>query len=229
MKSIVLSVLAGLAPLLAQDAIPADGPIRGNFDLTKPIDLGITVGHIHTAPVDCKDKPDGLIGKYTGVYYACIDGKEVCSKEKGKIPRQWITDFDAHMRQFDERHRTIVAEARAAKAAGRRPNLAVGAAQPVRSSSAQSANTAATAPPTQTVPAPPVASRTVANSAVAEETVRAIAIGTLRADVLAQLGEPRFRLSGGVDRWTYPLTNNGSARLEFRGGKLADVQIIPAP
>jgi outer membrane protein assembly factor BamE (lipoprotein component of BamABCDE complex) len=69
----------------------------------------------------------------------------------------------------------------------------------------------------------------VVNAPVAEEAVRALALGSSRADVLAQLGEPKFRLSSGVDRWTYPLTNNGSAKLEFHGGKLADVQIIPAP
>jgi len=65
-------------------------------------------------------------------------------------------------------------------------------------------------------------------SPIAEETLRAIAVGTKSADVTAALGEPPGKVSTGEDSesWTYVLTNGAFAKVKMEAGAVKEV-VIP--
>ncbi len=53
------------------------------------------VPHIHGMQLECNGAPDRVYGKSGSVYYACLQGREVCSEEKGKISRSMIEEYEA--------------------------------------------------------------------------------------------------------------------------------------
>ena len=58
---------------------------------------------------------------------------------------------------------------------------------------------------------------------IAAETVRQVTAGMSTDEVVSLLGQPKWRLAGSSEKWTYSLTSGGSAKLMFAGGKVASV------
>ena len=54
-----------------------------------------------TVDPKCAGAPDGIFGKNKGIYYGCLQGKEVRSSTTGAMPANWIADYDAKIRAFD--------------------------------------------------------------------------------------------------------------------------------
>ncbi len=190
--------------------------------------------HIHTVILRCKGAPDGVYGRSNGVYYACLGGKEVCSREKRKIPKELIAAYDAERAAFDARHKEfhekLVREGRSTgdpvadrKAAAARHQARIDARKSGRTGSSKVIEIPASGAPPANVPAPAAA----APAAVTEEQVKEIALGTAAEDVLRQFGEPSFKVTGQVAQFIYPLTSGKEAWLEFKDGKLARLRIAP--
>lgn len=170
---------------------------------TAPITLPIP--HIHPHSGKCKGAADGVCMRSGRTYYACIGQKDVCSEEKGRIPRSYITAFDARMDAHNARMREFKA-AMKQRRASREP--------------AQETNG-------PSVPAP--ASPSQPKPAVPDERVAAIAAGASADEVITLLGEPHARLTGDFQRFTYRLASGATARLEFEQGRLTRTQLTPAP
>jgi hypothetical protein len=178
--------------------------------------------HVHAMPHgSCQGEPDHVYGKQNGVYYACVKGKEMCSRERAKIPAPLIAEFDKNALEHEARTQAyrekLVREGRIverdpAAFAPVVPPEAQARVEVVRAGAVTNVVAAANAAP----PPPPVA----------ESRVREIALGTDREDVTAKLGEPYMRISGVVEVLTYRLSPAGSARLEFSAGKLSRTQIV---
>lgn len=169
--------------------------------------------HIHPFGDECKGAANGIYMKSGNTYFACMNGKAVCSDEKGAIPQKYIQDFDRSRAESNARIEEFKGSRRIAQT------------QPTRTQAPRAARTARSKHSVgveQAPPAPP-------SEAVEEERVRALAAGATMDEVLAQFGEPYARLSGEYERITYRLTSGGSARLDFEKGKLAKTQFVPAP
>ena len=81
-----------------------------------------------------------------------------------------------------------------------------------------------------TASAPTVAKATAKRATVAplaDEKLIGIVAGVAVADVLRQLGNPYSRIAGESERLTYRLASGLTARLEFEGGVLARVEVVP--
>jgi hypothetical protein len=190
--------------------------------------------HIHTVILRCKGAPDGVYGRSDGVYYACLDGKEVCSREKRKIPKEMIAAYDAERAAFDARHKEfhdkLVREGRSTgdpeadrKAARARHQALVESKESGRAAKNQSK--LIEIPATAGTPADATAPAAPAPATLSEEQVKDIAFGTPADDVLRQFGEPSFKISGPTGQFIYPLTSGKEAWLEFKDGKLARLRI----
>ena len=190
--------------------------------------------HIHTMILRCQGTPDGVYGRSNGVHYACLDGKEVCSREKRKIPKEMIDAYDAERRAFEERnkayHEQLVREGRSTgdpvadrKAAAARHQARVDASRSGRAGSSKLTvlEVPASGAPPANVPAP----ATPTSASLTEEQVKDIALGTAAEDVLRQFGEPSFKVTGQVGQFIYPLASGKEAWLEFKDGKLARLRI----
>ncbi|MGH9720766.1 MAG: hypothetical protein ACRD8O_11185 [Bryobacteraceae bacterium] len=240
MRVLVMALFAALA---ASAQSPVGGsPVQG-IPTLKPGQLIFKPAHVHFGGGKCKGQPDRVYAKSFNTYYACIGGADVCSDEKGKIPRPLMEAFDAEMRAFDARmaqfkeevernkqarsqdpklqalqarHEALLAEARQARAEGRRPNL-----HTLGGLASASAAPSGAVPMIESTPAPPPP------SPIADERLKEIAAGTTRDEVVEKLGQPFMKMSGGVEFLTYKLESGKSARLEFENGKLARVQISP--
>jgi hypothetical protein len=189
--------------------------------------------HIHLMVLHCKGAPDGVHGRVDGVYYACLDGKEVCSREKRKIPKELIAAYDAEMKAFEERHKEfhdqLVREGRSTgdpvadrKAAAARHQARIDAMKTGRAGSGKSALIEI---PQGTPSANVRAAAAPAAATLTEEQVKGAALGTPAEDVLRQFGEPSFKISGPTGQFIYPLTSGKEAWLEFKDGKLARVRV----
>lgn len=190
--------------------------------------------HIHLMTLHCKGAPDAVHGRVDGVYYACLDGKEVCSREKRKIPKELIAAYDAERAAFDVRHKEfhekLVREGRSTgdpvadrKAAAARHQARIDAMKTGRSESGKSTliEIPAQGAPSANVRAPAAP----APVTLTEEQVAGVAVGTPAEDVLRQFGEPSFKISGPTGQFIYPLTSGKEAWLEFKDGKLARVRV----
>src|SRR5205807_2597532 len=91
-------------PLFAQSN-GGGGAIPGKFDSSKWGDITPKPYHIHAMFKNCKGQPDAVYGRADGVYYACMHGKEVCSKESGAIPKPMMTAYDAVMRESEAKQK----------------------------------------------------------------------------------------------------------------------------
>lgn len=216
----LLCVLLAAAPLIAQ-AIPAGKPVEVDF---KNLEAILKPPHFHFVPADCKGKPNRVFARQNGVYYACINGKEVCSEEKPMpIPFGLIDQFKAEMeaakarmaegremarRAQEETKAAAASNSRAAEAARRAGSGAPG------STSVTVVNTATPAPDSA-APAP-----------VADELVRGLTPGTALAAVVEKLGEPFMKISGETPCYTYRLASGDAAELEFEDGKLQRVRVV---
>jgi len=206
----LVAVLLAVAPLLAQ-AIPEGKPVE--IKMIKPEDLGIKPFHIHTAFANCKGQPNRVYARQNGVYYACINGKEVCSDEKPMpIPSRLIDQFQAEMEaakarmaEGRETARRVREETEAARRAG---SAAPGT---------PSVTVVTTAAPAPDPPAPPP---------VADEFVQGLRPGTPLAAVVEKLGEPHMKISGETPCYTYRLVSGDTAELEFDDGKLQRVRVL---
>jgi len=240
---IVVTTLAA-----AQAKLPSPVKAQTNFegiDLGSISALGPKV-HIHLASKDCKGQPDDVFSKTNGVYYACLDGKLVCSQEKDvTIPSGLIAEFDAtlaeHRARMDAykqrsvregrssgdpevdrqnsltRHEAVVTEGRKARADGRRPNLVSS-----RNSSSKVAPSTIPDPYISVAAAPEQPARKVA-----DELLKDVTIGTGRDDVIRKLGEPYSKITGDFERYTYLLVSGSAAKLDIEGGLVRQVRIVP--
>ena len=192
--------------------------------------------HIHTVILRCKGAPNGVYGRSNGVYYACLDGKEVCSREKRKIPKELIDAYEAERRAFEERHKafheSLVREGRSTgdpvadrKAAAARHQARIDARRSGRIGSSKATLIEIPAPgmPLEDVPAPAAP----APAPLTEEQLKDVAMGTPAEEVLRQFGEPSFKITGQLGQFIYPLTSGKEAWLEFKDGKLARLRIAP--
>jgi hypothetical protein len=150
----------------------------------------------------CAGAPDGIFGKNKGIYFGCLNGKEVRSSTPGAIPPEWIASFDAKIREVDA----------AFKVAPRKTTTAVSTVNPLPVS------------PDVKIAAD-LQKPTVIRAT--EENVNSLALGTGRLEVEQNLGTPDSRISGDTERLTYRLTSGKLARLEFENGKLARIRIVP--
>ncbi len=158
------------------------------------------VPHIHGMLLECKGAPDRVYGKSGRVYYACVQGKEVCSEEKGKISRSMIEEYEAGKVASNRTREEVKA--------------AIEGAQ-TRSSVVTLDNPNAVS---DAAPPPPVA----------DDRVKELPVGTPRAEVLEMLGEPYLKISGEVEYYTYRLKSGATAELEFSDGKLKKIRTEPA-
>jgi hypothetical protein len=182
-------------------AKPIETTFKGSFeDIWKPL-------HIHTIPYSCKGKPDQVYGRQGTVYYACVNGKDICSEEKNvSIHYKLIEQFEAKMREHDIRI-----------AAGRE-QLAKAFANAKPAPARRTVEVApATAADLSSPPAPP---------GIADELVKGIAVGTTRAELIEKFGEPHMKITGDVEYYTYMLASGNSAQLELDGGKLTRVEFV---
>jgi hypothetical protein len=175
--------------------------------------------HIHPL-AQCKGSPDGIYMKSGNTYFACIGEKDVCSKEKGKIPAAMITEFDQESAAFQAR----MAAFKTSSASRPTPSERLAEMRARREAfGGRSANPAATQVPVEapaayedaTPPTPKLTSGQVAE----------IAVGMPEPEVRKRLGEPYSRISGEYPSVTYLLENGGSARIEFEDGKAARIHI----
>ncbi len=232
---LLLTIALAVATCQAQgnpleSAVDYDSPIKNQNVKIPPM---VPKFHIHTVILRCKGAPDGVYGRSNGVYYACLDGKEVCSREKRKIPKSMIEAYDAERAAFDARHKEfhekLVREGRstgdpvADRKAAAKHQARVDAKKSGRSGSSKSTliEIPATGAPSANVPAP----ATPALPALTEKQVKEIALGTAAEDVLRQFGEPSFKITGPTGQFIYPLTSGKEAWLEFKDGKLARLRI----
>ncbi|MBZ5633499.1 MAG: hypothetical protein LAO55_10270 [Acidobacteriia bacterium] len=144
----------------------------------------------------CAGAPDGIFGKNKGVYYGCLQGKEVRSDQNSAVPSAWIAEYDVKIREFDEKVR------------------------PTRAKPAEPKQTPSTTAPI------PRAAPAVPSPVITEEQVNSVPLGSARADVVQTLGEPYMKISGDTERLTYRLTSGYLARLEFENGKLTQRRIV---
>ncbi len=208
----MLALLAATLPAIAQS--PAGGkPVAGNFDGLKATDLILKLPHIHWSPVKCKSAPDGVYGKSGRTYYGCMKGKDVCSDEKGVIPKSMMAAFDATMAAHDARMTEF-------RAGVRQTMTGAGQQRPSRTArTARSPRAAATIP--QADPAPPA-------TPITEEQLNEVAAGTAKPEVLGKLGDPYMRISGDSERFTYLLTSGKLGKIDLENGKVTRTRIVAA-
>ena len=199
-----------LAVLTAYAQSPA--ATSSDFEKVKPGEFVAKTPHVHVITGNCKSGADRVYGKADGVYYACVKGKEVCSNEKGAIPAKLISTYDANRAKARTRTATKAAPKQDPPAAATPPAK-------VEMARAGVISTVDTLP--SAAPAKPW-------NPIAEERVKAIAMGTDRDDVIQKLGEPYMRISGSVERFTYLLTSKNTAQLVFANGKLTQTRFVPA-
>lgn len=164
--------------------------------------------HIHLVDFECEGKPDRLVGKQNGTYFACMGGQVTCSKDR-LIPQSWMDEHDAEIGRMSEKTaplRERLQQIRRDREAGR----------PLTTSTPSQVRVIAAAPP----PKP-------SGSVPAERTsLEALELGATAEAVIEEFGRPTMKLAGGaVETWTYKLTTGESAKLEFAGGKLARVNL----
>lgn len=198
------TLLAAAACLQGQSEMGVD-PFTNRFKTVKPEALAWKAPHIHFNAKQCKSSPDGVYARSFNTYYACVNGKDVCSEEKGAIPRRLIEAFDARMAAHNERIRDFRSSVEK-RLAGSAPRTAT-----IASVSPPAARGAGRAQPP-----------------VADDQVSGISTGAAIGEVVALLGQPHSRLTGDFERLNYRLASGGTARLEFESGKLARLQIVPA-
>ena len=184
--------------------------------------------HVHLVSFTCEGKPDRLVGKQNGIYFACVGGKVTCSKD-GLIPQSWMDQHDADIEQLKadtahlredfkryrqeardlsprERHERAIARSRARRDA--RSSGSTARPTQIRSLSADTA---------------PVPSK---SSPVDPAALAALPLGSTDDEVIDAVGLPRMKLAGGTgEKWTYKLTNGKSAKLQFNDGKLAGMDL----
>jgi hypothetical protein len=219
-----------LSPPSRVAGLPACGrgaakPIETNFKNLKASDLIFKPPHIHTVLHNCKGKPNHVYARQKDVYYACINGKEVCSEEKATpIPSRLIGDYQACRRAQEERmeegrarSRRVQEEIKAASAKG--GQSAAGRREPVagRGAPATASVTVVSTAPAASSPVPPP---------IADEQVRAIPAGIARAAVVQKLGEPYMKITGETECYTYRLQSGNTAGFEFEAGKLRQLQVV---
>ncbi len=214
-----------------ESAVDYESPVKNQKLKIPPL---IPKFHIHTVILRCKGAPDGVYGRSNGVYYACLEGREVCSREKRKIPKELIAAYDVERAAFDARHKEfhekLVREGRSTgdPVADRK---AAAARHQARIDARRSGRVGSSKPTVQEIPAPggtPAdipAPAAPAPAAVTEEQVKDIALGTSAEDVLGHLGEPSFKITGPTGQFIYPLSSGKEAWLEFKDGKLARLRI----
>lgn len=198
------ALLAAAVCLHGQSDIGVD-PFTDRFKSLRIDKLSLQVPHIHIYPRQCQSAPDGVYARSSDTYYACVKGKNVCSQEKGTIPRGMIEAYDARISAHNERMRDYRAAVK----------------QRLGRTAPRTIETSALAAPSR-------AGNSSARPPVADEQVSGIATGTPVDEVVALLGAPHSRITGDFERLGYRLASGGSARLEFESGRLTRLQIVPA-
>ncbi|HEY1339851.1 MAG TPA: hypothetical protein VGF59_20200, partial [Bryobacteraceae bacterium] len=216
------------APLLAQP-LPVGKPVETNFKNLKPEDLIIKMPHIHTVFADCKNAPNHVFSREGDTYYACLNGKEVCSKEKDVvIPSGLISDYQARQkaaeaqlaesRAMGERIRKDIREAFAKNGMTMPEDRSPANARTFRTVARADARPASRTGVISRPGAALVPTKTM--RPVADELVRDIAVGASQADVQRKLGEPYMKMMGEIESDTWLLVSGNTADCEFAGGKL---------
>ena len=165
--------------------------------------------HRHLVDFKCEGEPDRVYGHRDKRYFGCVNGKVACSDDA--ITQSMIANYEANRAEFlaDAERRKQEHEARHRRTSHSRP-----------SSTSASIQTLSV----QTVPTPP---RPPAQTEPIEaDQVRQVTVGTSTDDVVSMLGQPKWRLAGSTERWTYSLTSGESAKLVFEGDKVTSV-VVP--
>ena len=180
------------------------------------LDVTIKPPHIHTIPYNCKGKPDHVYAREDATYYACLNSKDVCSKEKNvTIPSSLLAAFQELERQYNTR-----------PAQGRIMASKIAEdAKTVRQRQGQSAAVPAPAPVVLRVSEADLAQGT-ARPPIADDRLQQVRAGTSRAELVEQFGEPHMKISGDVEYYTYVLASGDSAQVEIEGGAVKRVQIV---
>lgn len=249
---LVLMRLVRRLPLLLLLALPLAAQVlpSGKFPVKKfEIDpdslknlnkaLGLDA-HPHI-PGQCKGAPDFVYAASGDTYYACVNGKDVCSREPNAIApsliQQWKADrakFDADMDRFKadvaRRNQMTPEQVRAEQQAemerwrqAHPPDATPSRPNSYRSSSASGASpkmitvsTGGSLPATWE-PAP---------TKIADHLADGIKAGTTRTDVLKILGEPNAKISGDFERFTYFLESGHTLKIEFENGRVSEIKSV---
>lgn len=203
-RLLCLFVIASCTPLLAQQ------------------------GHRHLVDFKCEGKPDRLVGKQNGTYFACIDGKVTCSLD-GLIPQSWMDEHDADIAKLHERTARMKADIKQRRqeaqnlSPSERHERTLARAQARREGRAADATSRPTQVQVTTVNPPKVPSK---SAPVERASLEALPLGITEDEVLEAVGLPKMKLAGGAGaKWTYKLTTGQSAKLEFADGKLTRVDL----
>ena len=160
--------------------------------------------HKHFVDFKCDGQADKVVGRRDERYFGCVNGKVACSDDG--ITQSMIAAYERNRADFlagaQRRQREIRAKL------GRRPG-----SRSTATSAAVHTIPSTPRPPAQTEP-------------MEADKVRQVAVGTSIDEVISMLGQPKWRIAGSTEKWTYSLTSGKTAKLTFMGGKLTSV-VIP--
>jgi hypothetical protein len=160
--------------------------------------------HRHIVDFKCEGQPDKVVGRRNQRYFGCVNGKVVCSDDA--ITESMIAEYEANVAQF------------LADAERRKQEVHAKLGKRLTSHSSPNSTSAITikSTPRPSAQAEPIEA----------DKVRQVAVGTSTDEVISMLGQPKWRLAGSTEKWTYTLTSGGSAKLLFKSGKVTSV-VLP--
>ena len=177
-------------------------PLAAQLETT-PIPT-ISMKHKHFVFFKCDGQPDKVVGRRDERYFGCVNGRVACSDDG--ISQRMIAAY--------ERRRADILSG----AERRKRGLDAGHG---RSTSSRSSTRSASAYTVKSTPRPPAQAEPIE-----ADKVRQVAVGTSTDEVISILGQPKWRIAGSAERWTYSLTSGGSAKIEFAAGKVTSV-VLP--
>ncbi len=211
-------------------------PAAAQKEISIPVPT-ISKKHNHIVSFKCAGQPDKIMAHRNNPFFACIGGRVTCSRA-GNIPSWMIEEsrreYDRNRQEYESKYggRVTYLSWRSEEQARRRArgdstrvtrehyNAYLASSGLGTSTHTTRATASAPARRVTSTPRPPPQ-----EAPVEPDKVRQVAVGNSTAEVIALLGQPKWRLAAGSETWTYSLTTGQSARLRFTGGKVASVMV----
>ena len=167
--------------------------------------------HKHFVDFKCDGQPDKVFGRRDERYFGCVNGRVACSDDG--VTQSMIAAYERRRADIISGARQRGRESSARHASRHSRGSISRPSTSSRSSKSSGSVYTVKSAPRQPRKAEPVEA----------DKVRQVAVGASTDEVIALLGQPKFRIAGSSESWTYSLTEGGSAKLQFEFGKVTSV------